>query len=92
MQVRSATRTACIAYCFNFGVRRRVVMLADAVDATPKDRAAGIDHEGREWDTAVVDVLCGEGDRLLHKQWDAGRKINGHRILQTDRILDSTEN
>lgn len=85
-------RAACIAYCFNFGVSGRVMMLTDAVNTAPKGRAAGIDHEGRKRDATVVDVLCGKGDRLLHKQWEAGNKINSHQTLQMNHILSSTEN
>ncbi len=68
---------ASIAYRLDFGVGGWVMMLSDAIDSASEDDAILIDDESGEWNTAIVDMIYGEGDGLLHELRVADRPIIG---------------
>lgn len=92
MQMRCAVSAASIAYCLDLGVCGRIVVLPDAVDAAPKDNALLIDDERRERNTAVMDMIHGEGDRFLHELCVAGRAISDHQPYPWSLALSASFN
>ena len=83
-------RAAGIADRLDFRMRCRIVMFPDAVDATTENSTPLIDHQSSEGNTALVDMVHGEGDRLLHESREPLGRFANHQACPRSLALSAS--